>query len=229
MFMEDYHLHTELSMDSTEKLSNMCEAALLKNISEIAITEHFDEEVPGKAYQCNFDSGEHLRHVEAARTVYQGKLKILLGIEIGQPHFYPQIYTDKLAENNYDFIISSMHVHPDDGDYYSLSFTGLNFKEMYDRYLDETIKMLTFNNFDILGHITYPVRYVTKNMREFDVMQYEKKLAEIMKRLIDMDKGLEVNTSTYRRGENEPVLDENVYKLYYSLGGRVLTVGSDAH
>lgn len=229
MFMEDYHLHTELSVDSTEKLTNMCEAALQKGIEEIAVTEHFDEEVPGKAYRCSFESTEHLRNVFGARERYRGKLTIRLGIEIGQPHFYPEIYEKKLGENDYDFVIGSMHVHPDDGDYYSLNFAGLDFAPMYERYLDETLKMLTFNNFDILGHITYPVRYVTKNMRDFDVMRYEKELTEIMKRLIDADRGLEVNTSTFRRGKDEPVLDKNIYDLYYSLGGRVITVGSDAH
>ena len=36
----DYHLHSEFSFDSSEKIENICKKAVEEGISEIAVTDH---------------------------------------------------------------------------------------------------------------------------------------------------------------------------------------------
>ncbi|WP_241230040.1 hypothetical protein [Thermosipho globiformans] len=53
-------------------------------------------------------------------------------------------------------------------------------------------------------------------------------ISEIFKKIIKEEKILEVNTSAiYRYGEPNPSYD--ILKLYRDLGGKYVTIGSDAH
>ena len=38
----DYHLHSNFSFDGTQSLRELCEAAVSRGLSEIAVTEHMD-------------------------------------------------------------------------------------------------------------------------------------------------------------------------------------------
>ena len=52
---------------------------------------------------------------------------------------------------------------------------------------------------------------------------------EILRRAIRDGKGIEVNTSSFRYGLPDLTPSERILELYHDLGGRVLTLGSDAH
>ena len=44
-----------------------------------------------------------------------------------------------------------------------------------------------------------------------------------------MGKGIEVNTSSYRYNLPDLTPSKRILKMYYDLGGRILTMGSDTH
>ena len=50
-----------------------------------------------------------------------------------------------------------------------------------------------------------------------------------MEALIRRDKALEVNSGAYRCGLAQPNPSLSVLKRYYELGGRLITIGADAH
>ena len=50
-----------------------------------------------------------------------------------------------------------------------------------------------------------------------------------MKQVIKDGKGIEINTSSERYKLEELTPAYEILKLYYDLGGKVITVGSDAH
>lgn len=54
-------------------------------------------------------------------------------------------------------------------------------------------------------------------------------IEEILKQLIYNGKGIELNTSGLKYGINHPHPHEKILKLYHSLGGEIITIGSDAH
>ena len=43
------------------------------------------------------------------------------------------------------------------------------------------------------------------------------------------DKGIEINTSSWKYGLSDTQPSRAILKLYRDLGGRIITVGSDAH
>ena len=60
-------------------------------------------------------------------------------------------------------------------------------------------------------------------------MQYAQQLDAVLETLIKNDKALEVNTSGLRQLIGTTLPDENVIRRFRELGGRYVTLGSDAH
>ena len=63
---------------------------------------------------------------------------------------------------------------------------------------------------------------------DFDV--FKEMLIEILKKGIERNVGIEINTSGLsKRALNETLPSMNLLKLYRELGGEILTIGSDSH
>lgn len=60
-------------------------------------------------------------------------------------------------------------------------------------------------------------------------MDYADDLTAVLKRVIERGKGIELNTSGIRQDVGEMLPGLSVLELYKSLGGEMITVGSDAH
>ena len=60
-------------------------------------------------------------------------------------------------------------------------------------------------------------------------MDYPDELTAVLKRVIERDKGIEINTSGIRQDVGEMLPGLSILNLYKSLGGKILTIGSDAH
>ena len=54
-------------------------------------------------------------------------------------------------------------------------------------------------------------------------------VAEILKQDIDDDKGIEINTASWQYGLKDTQPAREILRLYKDLGGRIITIGSDAH
>ena len=54
-------------------------------------------------------------------------------------------------------------------------------------------------------------------------------IEKILRRAIQDGKGIEVSTSSFQYGLQDLTPSETILELYHELGGRVLTIGSDAH
>ena len=83
-------------------------------------------------------------------------------------------------------------------------------------------------DFDALGHIDYICRAAPYDNPEIDYPTFSTEIDAVLKILVDREKVLELNT---RRFFSERAINElvPVYKKYRELGGRFVTIGSDAH
>lgn len=135
----------------------------------------------------------------------------------------------------YDVVIGSVHAVRD-GEmlmpYSGIDFSKLSQKtvsEYLDAYFDDVLTMLKEEDFDILAHLTYPIRYISgKYNIAVDLSDYREKTEEILRQIIEKNIALEVNTSSYDMlGDFLP--DCEIIKKYYTMGGRLITLGSDAH
>lgn len=99
-----------------------------------------------------------------AQSAFRGKVLVLEGIELGQPHYDPELAEKVLAMREYDQVIGSVHNLRNTQDFYYMdSFTEESANDYFNRYLDEILGLLEWGNFDILAHLTYPLRYFYSN------------------------------------------------------------------
>ena len=137
---------------------------------------------------------------------------------------------------DYDVVLSSIHKinFRNDTTFYSQidfsTFTNEDLFEFMDIYYNDVLKMFETLDFDILTHLNCPERYINgKYKMNFDcTAPYAKKIETILKITIEKGIALEVNTSSFDMLDDfMPGMD--IVKKYYQMGGRLITLASDAH
>ncbi len=220
--MFDCHVHTKFSTDSKMNIEDALKRASGLNIGMI-ITEHMDLKYPFEG-KFAFDPEEYFNKYSKYRND-----KLLLGVEMG-------IREDCLEENKrlaqsygFDYIIGSVHVVDNIDIYEGIFYEGRDKKEVYSQYLNAMLESIKKHDFiDSLGHIDYIARYARFDDNEIYYREFENEIDEILKILIQNEKAIEINT---RRIGNSKVVSSliQIYKRYYELGGRIVTIGSDSH
>lgn len=231
MYLCDAHTHTKYSYDGTSSATEMCAAASANGLDEIVITDHYDANLILPGIISDLDIEADRAEAEAAREKFPG-LRISFGIEMGEPCEMPENTEKVLAEHKFDFVIGSVHNLPSVPDFYYLDYSKLfdsYIDYIYEAYLDEMIKTASCGHIDTLAHLNYPLRYIYDCDKTYDALKYRDKIAELFKTLIKNELALEVNTSGLTRRMNSLLPGVEELKLYRDLGGRLLTLGSDAH
>ena len=230
----DAHVHSKISHDGVSYMNEYIEKAKEYGVKEITFTEHYDDYSGVETNLKTLDVGNY-------RKVYlenknDDLLKTNFGIEIGlRPESY-KLISNMVKNNSFDFIIGSSHITCGKDMAYDKSFfEKYTPHEAVMNYLNEVltnIKMYT-NEFDVYGHLDYVIRYVIKYygnvMNRINYDEFKDILDEILQALIEDNKGIEINTSGIRYGLNSPHPNIDIIKRYKQLGGKIITIGSDAH
>ena len=235
MFLCDYHTHTTFSFDAAPEATHdaMCRRALEIGLSDIAFTDHCDINGEVEGIYPSYPADEAFAAMQAVKEAYRGRLNVLCGIELGNAHQYPAEAEAILAAHPYDFVIGSLHNLRDVPDFCMLKYemmTDVHISSLFDRLLDESIEMVTKSpRMDTLGHLTYMNRYVTLAQKPFSFKPHYEKIEALYRTLIDREIALELNVSTLWTGLGVTMPSMELLKLYVDCGGRLVTVGSDAH
>lgn len=227
----DLHTHTDNSFDGHHSTMFLCENAERKGLRAIAFTDHLEMDAFLKG---SFDRTAIQAYFEVAKakSAFSGKLIVCNGAELGQP-FYDAAVTEKLLKTmKYDFIIGSIHNLPDKPDFYYMDFDGehADYMPLLDEYFECELKLAQWDRFDTLAHLTYPLRYIAGNYgKEVDMSRYGEIIDEILLTLIKNKKSLEINSAGLRQPIGITSPDEGIIRRYKELGGKLITIGSDAH
>lgn len=127
-----------------------------------------------------------------------------------------------------DFVICSIH-QVGDLEFWNGDFQrGRSQEEINCAYYEELLGVVEcFRDYSVLGHLDLIRRYAPFGDYPFACVR--DLVAEILRRVIDDGKGIEVNTSGMRYGLGDFQPSRQVLELYRDLGGTVVTVGSDSH
>ncbi len=226
----DTHIHTHFSGDSDAGPQQMILAAQNAGLSGLCFTDHLDYDYPDDPDLFQLDFPSYKEEVQKLQQEYQNRFPILLGIEIG---LQPQI----AAKNHeaakacpFDFIIGSSHVVHGVDPYYDKYYEGRDEDSAYLEYFESILENLhTEADFDVYGHIDYVVRYGPNRNRFYSYQKFSDVIDEILRTLIHMGKGIELNTGGFKYGLGHPNPTEEILSRYRQLGGEIITVGSDAH
>ena len=231
--MWDTHLHTEFSGDSQARMSDMIAAGRAAGLSGMIFTDHLDWNYPCEPGRFELDFYGY--HDAVTRAMSENPdIEIRAGIEVGLQPQLANRHREFLHKVAFDFVIGSIHVVNGADPYYPEFFENRPADEAYAEYFECTKKnIMDFMEFDALGHLDYVVRYGLKNLGPawgaISFYKHRPVIEEILDFLIRHDKALEVNTGSYRNNMSEPNPSYEIIKLYRDMGGKLITLGSDAH
>ena len=240
MIQADMHMHTWFSTDSEACPCDMADEAVRKGLKTICFTDHFDKDDLEWGEEGIFDVDAYFVEMQKLQEEYAGKLNIRIGIELGLRTYLKDYYEELTKKYPFDFVIGSVHNVPYKKDaegnilYTDPAseklFIDRTDKEAYRLMMETTLENVrTSDCFQTLGHLDYVVRYGKSREKEYSYTDYADIIDEILKLLIEKEKGLEVNSAGLKYGLPFAHPHPDVLKRYRELGGEIITIGADAH
>ena len=225
MLPMDCHTHTGISPDVTGTVAGHAEQAKRLGLPVLALTEHVEMNryFPQAHYGILprnegeiFDHAAVLEHslqavaAEKEQAAADG-LTLLCGMRL-------------------DFIIASLHELLEKPDFFCLDYQTENIPALMEAYFSQLYDICRWGHFDVLGHLTYPLRYIEGEAGiPVPLEPYAEQIRCCFRALAENGRGIELNTSGYRQKYGKPFPTLEYLKLYREMGGEVLTFGSDAH
>ena len=243
----DSHVHSEFSWDhgsdpaAPGSMRRTCEQAVRIGLPAIVFTEHLDDSTgwivqdgdighhaqkyvqsDGAVALPTLDLDGYLESIDRCRREFP-ELRILTGVEFGQPHAASQAARDILNSGAIDRANGSLHMLAlDDGTRTEPTtlYRTLPPNEVMRRYLDELPRMFA-GDFEVLCHIDFAVRsWPVQEVGPFDPREFEDGFRDAMRPLAGTGRALELNT---RR------LWPWIPRWWAEEGGRAVSFGSDSH
>ena len=225
--MFDYHMHTRVSFDGHDTGLQMALAAKNAGLKEICFTDHLDYDPLGKMGILAFDTDVYNAEYDALEIP---GLKIRRGMEFGMTVDNREQFRKDLQRRSFDFVLGSVHFVDDLDVYYEDYWRGKTVFEAERRYLEATLDCVRLHeDFDVLAHLTYIAKtHCHPAPKPVFYEEHRELIDAILAELARKGKGMEMNTSGVDRcGGYLPT--EDIIRRFKELGGRIVTVGSDAH
>jgi len=218
----DSHVHSAASPDSEMPPEEIIAHFSSKGMGFI-FTEHLDYNPQGERY-----FSVDLDHYPADYLQYKSD-SVGVGLELNLLAESVEQNRAHAADRRLDYVIGSVH-WIDGWDIYFAKDIFAQFGEgVYERYLAYALKMVETNEyFDALGHIDYISRYSPLPEKNVRYKKYADAYDNLLRALVERDKLLELNTARLGREDARRNITD-IYSRYRDLGGRYVTIGSDAH
>lgn len=238
--LTDLHTHTRHSYDAAnETVAERIAAAKACGLRVMAVTDHVEvnryfpadfyhaTETEEFTYSFSKAFAESVHETFCARQGLEG-LILLCGAELGQIPQEPAISRVLYDDPRIDLIIGSVHELPGRADFYFLDYARENIPRLIGAYFEEVLALAESGCYDILAHLTYGLRYLPSRS-EVDLSPYLPVIDAIFDAVIRSERALELNGSglKYEQPYTDP--DFRLIERYYRRGGRLLTLGTDAH
>ncbi|MCD8219780.1 MAG: histidinol-phosphatase HisJ family protein [Ruminococcus sp.] len=244
MLWIDCHTHTQISPDGTGTVAQLCARAASLGLSVLAVTEHVEmnrffsqahyDTLPRNKWEV-FDNAAILEASMQATTAKKAAAKVqgltlLCGMEMGQPNADFGLSASAAGDKRLDFIVASLHELLDRPDFFCLDYRTESIPALLEVYFSQLYEICRWGKFDVLGHLTYPLRYIDGEAKiPVDLSPYTEQIRACFRALIENGCGIELNTSGLRQAYQKPFPTLELLTLYRSMGGEILTFGSDAH
>lgn len=234
MLLADCHTHSNFSSDGNNGIWEMVMSAKEKGVSILAITDHMEvDEARQKGILALLMDGR-AQLLDLREAAEREGVTLLSGIELGQPLTDEPLAREALHYLKPDIVLCSLHSIPNHEDFYWTDYKKLTVSEienMLEEYFKELIRTIAFGDFDVFTHLSYPFRYIADANRlgDIDPYRHDDAAEEALRLLIKEGKALENNASSFTRSQENYEINEHYLKLYYDLGGRLVTMASDAH
>ena len=221
--MFDQHVHSSFSFDSNEDLENYINVS---NNSDIITTEHLDFENPIINYKdSSIDYLKYVGQIKNLNKKYSNKF--FLGIEIGYTPNSEKRIEDFLKDKNFNLKLLSIHQNGN-YDYMYVNKKLISLEVLIQEYFEQMIQALESSiEFNVLAHFEYGLRMIDISVIEFDNLA-SVFLNKIIELIVKKEIAFEVNTKSMYKYKKENLYNYMIEK-YIKKGGKLFTLGSDAH
>ncbi|RDH80144.1 PHP domain-containing protein [Mycolicibacterium moriokaense] len=227
----DNHVHTRWSWDTatTSSMRLACARAVELGIPAVAFTEHVDFTdwvlADGRRV-APLDVEGYLADVVRCRDEFPD-LRILAGMEAGEPHLFPVEVGAMLAAGDFQRVLGSLHGLRVDGGLRAIGrrlFEALDPHELMRHYFTQLVDLVTGSSvFSVLAHCDYPRRYwPTDRVGDYDDADFEEEYRTVFRALASSGRALEINTRS-------PMASVSQLRWWWQEGGDAVSFGSDAH
>jgi histidinol-phosphatase (PHP family) len=225
----DDHVHSEWSWDAhAGNMDRTCARAVDLGLPAVAFTEHADW-IRGN--EAVFDAAGYFECLELCRASYP-ELRILSGVEMGEPHRYPE-EARALVAIGFDRVLASVHCIEWRGRTADAAEPGFlvpsAVADMFSLYLREVRSLIDSDiRFDALAHLDYPKRYWPEDPA-YDEALFEGEFRELLRAAASRGVAVEINTTRGRDPVRYLCPGPAVLSWWREEGGRAVCFGSDAH
>jgi histidinol-phosphatase (PHP family) len=210
-------------------MERSCARAVKLGLPAIAFTDHADF-VKVQPDQYCVDIKGYLDALERCRAQFP-ELRILSGVELGEPHWFPKETEEILAAAPLDRVLGSVHCMRIDGRLVDASDfrhqgPGFDVAGATHLYFNEVLAMVEAGQpFGTLAHLDYPKRYWPDGAAPYREEDFEEDIRAVLSAAARTDRVLEVNTTRGR------VLCPGSIALgwWREEHGQAVSFGSDAH
>ena len=221
--MFDQHVHSNFSFDSNEELENYINVS---NKNDIVTTEHLDFANPIINYEdSSINYLKYIEEIDSLNKKYSNKF--FSGIEIGYTPNSEKRIEDFLKDKNFNLKLLSIHQN---GlyDYMCVNKKLKSLEALIQEYFEQMIQALESSiEFNVLAHFEYGIRIIDISVTDFDSLA-SKFLNKIIELIVKKEIAFEVNTKSMYKYKKENLYSYMIEK-YFKKGGKLFTLGSDAH
>lgn len=227
----DLHIHSHFSPDSLMNPVEAVNVAIEAGITDLCFTEHMDLGHHIESFNRIPDFAEMYASVSNLRKNYS-EIRIYNGLEMGYISQTANRTAEIVAQQNFDYVLLSTHCVDGIDCYFPEATQGKEKVRMYKSYL-ETVRESVYdsslaNCYDCVGHIGYIAKCRHYEDNNMSYQMFPTLFDEILTKIIKDGKGIEVNTSGLKHA-GHVLPHPSIIRRYHELGGRIITVGSDAH
>ena len=244
----DYHIHPDYSIDASPvRVKDYCYRALELGLTEICFTTHLELD-PVRRDIDNFAvlNGERISvynyawldkyfvEITQAREEFRGDgLQVKAGIEVGYCQGCEKDIEKIIGSYPFDFVLGAIHCL----DHIAISsmkespryFQLRSLSQVRKEYFSTLREAVVTGLFDALAHVDLYRRYGFRHFGPEILTIHRGAIEPIFKEMVRRGMGLEINTSSLRRGLQEFHPTREIVALAAKAGVEIFTIGSDAH
>ena len=225
----DYHTHSDLCKHAQGGVEEYVQRALDLGLDEVGCSDHAP--LPGNYDECHRMNVEeyysqYAPRVSALIEKYRKRIRIKRGIECDFLDWAAEWNSKFIAENDFDFVIGSVHFVGPRGEekpLFGREYQAPEIEALYEGYFLEIAQSAKAGLFDIIAHCD-----IVKKFGAFASKRVDELMWEALSHIKKADLCIEINTSGLRKPEPETYPGEKVLALAQDLK-IPLTLGSDAH
>lgn len=234
----DFHTHTCLSPDSKAPVREVLEMARKRGLSAVAIADH--AEIDGESFgfvspHCrSYETYRREVREAASDDALKGKLKVLLGVEVGYRIEYDTPVRAFLEAHDFDLVIGGVHDSP------PVDWWDPGAGDLLRRHPEMGVQALVWyfkqvegaassGLFDVIAHIDVYERYLPGMWP--DPFTHPK-LAPLVRKAvwaIAKHSRMEINLEMVNKRGHFAWSALRFLEMYREMGGKPPVVGSDAH